>query len=108
MLAGKRAIHLFLVPSGGLCITIMQAGGSCARLGTQDCGSASASLHIESCQELIRDRSPPVRMKSQQMAVARNVLEKFKTRAAAGRGERLIVFADQSFRVEFVVVGIES
>ena len=42
------------------------------------------------------------------MAVARNVLEKFKTRAAAGRGERLIVFADQSFRVEFVVVGIES
>jgi hypothetical protein len=64
-------------------------------------------LQVESCQELVRDRSPSVGMKSQQMAVARNVVEKFKTREAAGRGERLIVFADERLVVELVVVRIQ-
>ncbi len=41
------------------------------------------------------------------MAVAPNVVEKFEARAAAGRCERLIVFADQGFLVEAVIVGIE-
>jgi hypothetical protein len=34
------------------------------------------------------------------MAVARNTGEKLKARAAAGRRERLIIFADQGFLLE--------
>jgi hypothetical protein len=69
--------------------------------------SASGTLAIERSQEFVRDRPPTAGLKSQQMSVARNFVEKFKARTAAGRGERLVVFADQSFGVEFVVVGIK-
>src|SRR5258708_12621963 len=41
------------------------------------------------------------------MAAARTGVRYLKARAAAGRRERLIVFADQRFVVEAVVVGIE-
>jgi hypothetical protein len=68
---------------------------------------ASGALVVERSHEFVRDRPPTAGMKSQQMAVARNVVEKFKAHTAAGRGERLVVFADQSFGVEFVVVGIK-
>jgi hypothetical protein len=69
--------------------------------------SASRALAIERSQEFVRDRSPSVGMKSQQMAVARNVVEKFKARGAAGRGERLVVFADERLTLELVVVRIQ-
>ena len=41
------------------------------------------------------------------MAVAWKPVEQLKARAAAGRGERLIIFADQGFLVEPVVVRIQ-
>jgi hypothetical protein len=41
------------------------------------------------------------------MAVARNTGEKLKARAAAGRRERLIIFADQGFLLEAAPVGVE-
>jgi hypothetical protein len=37
--------------------------------------SALRPLQVESCQELIRDRSPPIWIKQQQMAVAWNSVE---------------------------------
>src|SRR5690242_10505990 len=69
--------------------------------------SRSRALAIKRSQKFVRDRSPPVRIESQQMAVARNTVEKLEVRAAAGCDECLIEFADQGFLVKLVVVCIQ-
>src|SRR5580765_6439011 len=54
---------------------------------------ASTALPIECGQECVGDRSPPTGIEPQQVAVARNTVEKLEARAAAGCGECLMVFA---------------
>jgi hypothetical protein len=41
------------------------------------------------------------------VAVARNAMKKLEARAASGRGECLIVFADEGFLVQLVIVGVQ-
>ena len=64
-------------------------------------------LLVERAQECVADRSPPVGIEPQQMAVAGNAVEQLEARAAAGGDEGLMVFADQGLVVEAIVVGIE-
>jgi hypothetical protein len=52
-------------------------------------------LRLEGCQKLVRNRSPFTGDEPEQMPVAGNAMDQFEAGVAAGRGERLIVFADQ-------------
>lgn len=67
----------------------------------------SLMLPVERGQELIGDRSPPVRIKPQQMAVVGDAVQQLEARVAAGGYERLVIFADEIFLVEAVAIGIE-
>src|SRR3954453_16059143 len=74
--------------------------------GDPEC-SALRPFQIESCQKLVRNRLPFAWIEAQQMTVVGNTVEQLKARNSTGRRECLIIFADQGFVVEPVVVRIE-
>src|SRR4029079_2650502 len=69
--------------------------------------NSRALLEVERCQELIGNRSPPAGKESQQMTIARNTVQQLEARATRGCGKSSIIFADQSFLVEPVIVRVE-
>jgi hypothetical protein len=65
------------------------------------------TLSIERGQEFVCNRSPPIGIKPQQMAVARNAVEQLELCASAGCDECPIVSAYKGLVVKLVIVRIQ-